>query len=108
MDKITVSIDLSKAQSAFQHNELVYVIDKTDGNYGYYGTIANQTALPHNLREDWREKLAQNKPFDREYFIVNFGGHGSDRWSSLYHKSQIINVRLLGQLVLEQSRAGNE
>lgn len=102
MTEFTVTINFSEAQSAFKHGELVYVIDKDDGNSGLYGQIANHTRLLQmtNLRQDWLDKLVSNKPFDPKYLVVDFGGGHGDTWSKLYHVSQLVNVRLLGQRVL--------
>ena len=101
--KLTLTIDISAAKAYFRHNELVCVTDKTNANYGIYGNVSSSLALlgRDNLRKDWREKLESNKPFDPEWFVIKFGGgYGEDSWYSLFNKSQIVNVRLLGCAVI--------
>lgn len=101
MEKFTVTVDFTEAQAGFTHNELVFVIDKDDANFRHYGRIANQTAFLQmkSPRKDWYELLIKNKPFEPEYLIVDFGSY-DNKWSKLYHVSQLVNVRLLGQKVL--------
>lgn len=106
--EFTVSVNFSDAQKAFKHGELVYIIDKDDANGGLYGVIANHSRLLQmtNLRQDWLDKLVSNKPFEPEYLVVDFGGGHGDKWSKLYHVSQLVNVRLLGQKVLDLYQIG--
>lgn len=108
--EFTLTIDFSKAQKAFKYGDLVYVIDSQDANRGLYGSIANHTRLLRmtNLREDWLEKLVSNNQFEPENLVVDFGGGHGDQWSKLYHVSQIVNVRLLGQNVLTEYQSQNK
>lgn len=98
-----VNINLSKiieyAQSHYQTGDLVLVITD-DPNKNNYGRVSTTNSIYRSLRmrEDWREKLQKNSNGRLENMIVDFGGYG-DKWSKMYHATEIVNVRLLGQYI---------
>lgn len=53
------------------------------------------------MREDWREKLDANPNGRLEHMIVDFGSY-DHKWTSFYHRTDIVNVRLLGQFVARE------
>jgi ribosomal protein L36 len=93
---------LIKTCQVIRHEAKVVVIDKDNSNYRNWGTVENfriyEPIRGHKLRQDWADKLRANDNNDPEYCVVRFGsrGYGSDTWAGLFHKSQLINVNLLG------------